>query len=469
MLVFYLREVPVFYAYLTATGFFPTLRAPLLAQSLILKQTLPVVTGVTSVQGSLPKNHRLMLPPKPFGQLNNLLHRACVTLFATTCVASVVLASDDEPKPARSDGGEPVWLSKPGPWGELEIRSIYLEAPDYLVAGLKQPNSTTAWNFPGASEAWLAALFTRAGLPEEVQAQLLNPQRILIHEGVWTLFADPSLLMALTLEQRSVIYKELATSPLNPMHVSPAYVPANNAEDWLSDAHLSDDQKQTVRKLLWKDHDMLAFSDVSILLAATQSDREVAKIFKFMTRVRSLVVNLKLSSHADWKPLAQYWTDEGREVESLPLLVSATERESMKSIDITHLLPPIARAHLYTFPSVDSGAEGRLPDCQWTALNFFNSVPHDYYLDARLTAARLHEAYEVVEGSWRYGDVLEFTNPQGDAVHACVYIADNIVLTKNGEGMIKPWVLMWLANVKKLYLREPGFRITGYRLKPSAS
>jgi len=412
-----------------------------------------------------------MLIPRPFGPFHTFRNLTRAATTAIACMASTVFALDaqDEPKPARMDGGEPVWTSKPGPWGELEIRSIYLEAPDYLVAGLKQPNSTTAWNFPGASEAWLTALFTRAGLSTDLQAQLLNPQRILIHEGVWTLFADPSLLMGLTVEQRSVIYEELAASPLNPMHASPAYVVANNADDWLADAHLSDEQKQTVRKLLWKDHDMLAFSDVSILLAETKSDAEVARIFKFMTRVRSLVVNLKLSSRMDWKPLAQYWTDEGREIESLPLIISAAERDSMKSIDLTHLLPPIARARLYTFPSLDSGAEGRLPDCQWTALNFFNSTPHDYFLDARLTAARLREAYETVDGTWRYGDVLEFTNPQGDAVHACVYLADNIVFTKNGEGMIKPWVLMWLADVKKLYLREPGMRITGYRLRPSAS
>ena len=382
----------------------------------------------------------------------------------------LVLAADDrdEPKPSRADAGEPVWLSRPGPWGDLEIRSIYLEAPDYLVAGLKQPNSTTAWHFPGASDASLTVLFERAALPKEVQTQLLNPQRILIHEGVWTLFADPALLMAMTIEQRSVIYKELATSTLNPMHASPAYVVSNNADDWLREARLSDEEKHTVKQLLWKDGDLLAFSDVSILLNECKTDAEVTRIFKFMTRVASLVVNLKLPSGVDCKPLAQYWTDEGRVVDSLPLLVSAAERNSMKSIDVTHLLPAMARRRLYTFPSIESAAEGRLPDCQWTSLNFFNSTPHQYYLDARLTGARIREAYEPVEGPYRFGDVLEFLNAQGDAVHACVYVADNIVFTKNGDGMIKPWVLMWLADVKKLYLREPDFKIAGFRLKASA-
>ena len=131
-------------------------------------------------------------------------------------------------------------------------------------------------------------------------------------------------------------------------------------------------------------------------------------------------------------------------------------------------LPPMARTYLYTFPTLESGAEGRLPDCQWTSLNFFHSTPHDYFLDARLTAARLNEAYETVEGPYRYGDVLEFIDGRGDAQHACVFLADNIVFTKNGEGMIKPWVLMWLADVKKLYQRQ-DCKVVAYRMKTSAS
>ncbi|MDB6116228.1 MAG: hypothetical protein JWO08_9 [Verrucomicrobiaceae bacterium] len=411
-----------------------------------------------------------MLHSRPFGLFYTRFFLGLFALFVNAALAADTGTADDkeEPVPARFEQGEPVWVSRSGPWGELEVRSLYLEAPDSLVAGLKQPNSTTSWNFPGASEDTLTALFVRAGLPSDMRAQLLNPQHILIHEGVWTLFIDPELLLALTQDQRSVIYRELSASSLNPMHAAPAYVVAENPEDWLSDAHITDEQKKMVRQLLWKDYDMLAFSDVSILLAGAKTDAEIAKVFKFMTRVRSLMVTLKLSPGSDPKPLAEYWTAEGRETECLPLILSATERQGMGSIDLTHLLPPMARTYLYTFPTLESGAEGRLPDCQWTALNFFHSTPHDYFLDARLTATHLTEAYETVEGPYRYGDVLEFIDGRGDAQHACVFLADNIVFTKNGEGMIKPWIMMWLADVKKLYQRE-DCRVVAYRMKPSAS
>ncbi len=370
-----------------------------------------------------------------------------------------------EPEPSQVEGGEPVWISHPGPWGELEVRSLYLEAPDSLVAGLKQPSSTTAWNFPGGSEASIREVFSRAGLAAETITYLLDPQRILLHEGVWTVFADSMIVEALTTDQRSAIYTELARTPLNHMHQNPAYVVGNNADDWLREAHLSDTQKETVKKLLWHDGDLLAFSDVSVLLAEAHTDAEVRQVFKFMTRVRTLVVDVKLSHGQEAEAQARYWTADGRLKDNQPLLSSLEERSSMKAIDLTHLLPAMARRRIYTFPSVESAAQGRLPDCQWTSVNFFNSIPQDYFLDARITGAHLKEAYDTVQAPYQYGDILEFIDAHGNAMHACVYIADDIVFTKNGDGMIKPWLLMWLSNVENLYMRDPGMHITGYRLK----
>lgn len=373
-----------------------------------------------------------------------------------------------EPQPATIGEAGPVWHSRPGPWGSLDIRGIYLEAPDGRVDGLRQPSSTTGWNFPGASEASLTALFEAAGLSKEDQARLLNPSRILQHEHVLTLFPEPAILTGMTLAQRSVIYSELAKSTLNPMHESPAYVTGNRVDDWLHQAQLTDPQKDMLHQLLWKDGDLLAFSDVSLLLTLATSDAEVLHIFKFMTRVRALVVHLNLPQGADLQPLAHYWTASGLSIEGLPLLTSeAASGQPSCSIDITHLLPPIPRRLLYTYPTLASAASGRLPDCQWTAFNFFNAEPHEYYLDSRLTVARLREAYEPVEPPFKYGDILELVTKDGDAVHGCVYIADDIVFTKNGDGMIRPWVLMWLSDVENLYLREAGMKIIGRRLKPA--
>jgi len=46
-----------------------------------------------------------------------------------------------------------------------------------------------------------------------------------------------------------------------------------------------------------------------------------------------------------------------------------------------------------------------------------------------------------------------------------VYVADDIVFTKNGDSVLAPWVLMQLQDVESIYRRSPSTRIQGYRLK----
>ena len=123
------------------------------------------------------------------------------------------------------------------------------------------------------------------------------------------------------------------------------------------------------------------------------------------------------------------------------------------------------RQRAYTFPEIGLGLKGRFPDCHWTSLNFFNIVPRDYFLDTRLAAAYLMENYAAVDASaYRFGDVLCFLDG-GEGLHTCVYVADDIVLTKNGDGILAPWVLMQVKDVDSIYRRSPSTRIQGYRLR----
>ena len=62
------------------------------------------------------------------------------------------------------------------------------------------------------------------------------------------------------------------------------------------------------------------------------------------------------------------------------------------------------------------------------------------------------------------GDILCFLDG-GEGLHTCVYIADDIVLTKNGDSILAPWVLMQVTDVEAIYRRSPETRIQGFRLK----
>jgi hypothetical protein len=361
---------------------------------------------------------------------------------------------------------EPVWHSHPGPWGDLEIHSIYLDAPDWLLATMPKPNSVPRWFFEGGTEAAMRELFTRAGLPEEMQNRLFDPQRMMMENGALVLFPKVEDLEAMTEAQRVAIYPVLAKSDLNEFHKDPVFISGGNIDDWLFQSGLTQELQQVVRKMAWHRGKALVFSDVRTLLNHAHSDAELQQIFKVMTRVRTLVVELKLPPGADVKPLIDYWSADGHSIDIIPMLKATAARDNITKLDITHLMPPIGRRRLYTYPTLDLIARGRMPDCHWTSLNFFSSTAHDYYLDTRLASENVKANYMEIQPPYKFGDMLFVQNDAGAVIHSCIFVADDIVFTKNGENPVTPWILMWLDDVKSLYMNGPEWHVQGYRLKP---
>lgn len=108
---------------------------------------------------------------------------------------------------------------------------------------------------------------------------------------------------------------------------------------------------------------------------------------------------------------------------------------------------------------------GRMPDCHWTSLNFFNHYARQYFLDTRLAADHVLNSYDRVAPPYEFGDVLMFLDAHGQAIHSCVYLADDIVYTKNGENLVSPWLLMKLDDVKSIYFPVNEGSVQGFRIK----
>jgi hypothetical protein len=50
-----------------------------------------------------------------------------------------------------------------------------------------------------------------------------------------------------------------------------------------------------------------------------------------------------------------------------------------------------------------------------------------------------------------FGDVMLLRDAKTEPLHMCVYIADDIVFTKNGAHYFQPWALMRYADVLARY------------------
>jgi hypothetical protein len=392
-------------------------------------------------------------------------HRCGVNLLAVPVIGwlamTVAFAGSATQEPA-------VYEAKPGPWGQIEYSYIYLEAPEHLLTHFTIPNTTPAWRFTSATETSLKALFTKAGLATEVQAQLLEKQQPVEKDII--IYPPLEILEALLPKSRAVIYTELARNPENAYHVNPVMIASGTVDQWLEDTGWRDELKTKFRQLCYPRGSGTAFSDLRAILGYARSDTETQDIFKTLTRTRALVARLKIEPNSDLAKIADYWGMDDRNRDSRPMLQSLMECGEPVKIDLVHLLPPLARMLLYTYPPMDLAIGGRMPDCHWTSLNFFNFSPRTYFLNTRLATSHVLENYTKVEAPYRFGDVLFFvTEKEGNAFHSCTFIADDIVYTKNGENVLSPWILTRLGDLKSTYLKDIAGRIQGYRIKPTAS
>ena len=147
------------------------------------------------------------------------------------------------------------------------------------------------------------------------------------------------------------------------------------------------------------------------------------------------------------------------------MLLSELTTNGNDLLDATQLLPSLPRRYLYTFYSGDVPIVGTLPNCPWTSRHFFNTTPLDYHRDPRLATLHVSEDYNPVAEPYMFGDVLMFISRPSTPMHSCVYIADDIVYTKNGQSAACPWILMKLSDVKRIYSRTQPITIQGCRLK----
>jgi hypothetical protein len=363
---------------------------------------------------------------------------------------------------------ETVVQSQPGPWGKLEYFHVYLEAPPYLVEKFPLPNTQTRWIFNTSTSETLEDVLGRCGMTAEEITALTTAPGKLEQNGKVYFFPPRPLVEALTSETRARVYKLLSRLPENEFYAEPVLFASGNIEQWFAGTKLKPSLLDLVKKLSYLRGDIVAFSDLAILISEAGSESEAREILKAMTRTRSLIVKLLLDSTTDFPTMLKYWTTglNTRRKDAQPMLESVVAVQGAEKLDLMHMLPALPRKLLLTYPDFSLGLDGLFPDCHWTSLNFFNYKEQAYLLDARLATTAVLERFGMIDAPYKFGDIIFFLdNERGDAFHSCVYIADDIVFTKNGRNLLSPWILMKLDEVKKIYLHDGNGHIQGFRNK----
>lgn len=308
-----------------------------------------------------------------------------------------------------------------------------------------------------------------AGLNEGTVDHLLKDCRIQSMNDVVIRPDAPTLLQVLP-EVRSSLYKILASIPGNRFQSMPYYVPGNDPSALFGNGSKFHGRVASVmKKLCYHRNGFTYFSDPEAILAMLTSDEERREFLQNLTSQRVVFLRLLVRPGSDIDKPLNYWalSMAGVLLKDLrPLFEAQQELSSGGSVSILYLLPKLAREKLFTSPIPPSSGQERLPDCHWTALNFFNATPDPRMADNDYAAKFISENYYQVAKSGVAGDLVLLLDDHNKVIHSSVYIAGDVVFTKNGINYAQPWVLMHekdlvgtfsgLDPVKVAYFRRKG-------------
>jgi hypothetical protein len=355
--------------------------------------------------------------------------------------------------------------SSVGRWGHLTKRPIVISPPVEYVPRNWGPREPTLWHVPVATHDELTALLASTGMRVEDVGRLRATARPHGRAGGFVLRPGAEFVRGLAPDVRARLYAHLAGSDLNVDQQTAFRFFGRSPAAWLGGA-VSPQTLSRVEPFIYQHGDFLYFADAETVRAELEDQEELQRLAKALYRQATLLVTLRIEDPRDVPAIAEYWGRGGRRTDVRPLLESIAGGDSSRSIDISHLLPTLAREHLYRYPrvSIADYEKPLLANCLWTALNFFNPQPDDRLLDVQVALEHLKRDYYIVHDEHQLGDVVAFTDRAGHLFHAAVYLADGLVFGKNGATPMAPWSILPLERIKGHYVEDSdNWQVTFHR------
>jgi len=356
-----------------------------------------------------------------------------------------------------------------GPWGNLQEWNIRTEQPLEYSAFENIDRNGPFWSFGNLTSPQIRNLLIQGGCTED-QVDGLISSRIPSPSGDLILKPDDEFLLSLDPGVRSKLYLILSRYPNNHLQATPYFIAGGDPSVLFDVSHDSNSQAiALMKKLLYTRNGYTYFSDPEVILRHLPSKQEQAEFIQSLTSQNTVLLRLLVRPDSDIDKPLNYWTlsmNEVRMKDLRPMLESQKRLPEGGSISILYLLPPLAREKLFTSPLPPRPGEKVLQDCHWTALNFFNPVPDPRMSDNDYASRFIKEHYSEIASPGVPGDLVLLLDDQNRVVHSSVYIADDIVFTKNGVNYAQSWVLMHVKDmigsfsaidpVKMVYYRRNG-------------
>lgn len=360
-----------------------------------------------------------------------------------------------------------------GRWGKLRVRELTLEAPDAHVALCEELDtwkSGTEWEFH-CDIGRVTQILRDSGLRGNIVTTLTNPPFVKYRIGTTTILPPDDLLLALTPRMRSRLYPQIGLPVReNKFQNATPFISGGFTRMTEIPSGLSAQTVDLINHLTYsKSGGGLFFSDLKFALSKAANDDERVRIAKSIGREISHHAWLELSESSDREAILAYWRAGEKNQAGRTTLEAILENPKITRLDLVHILPPLPKRMINTYPDREEGLGNEMPDCFATAFSFFANSLSPRLLDSESVAEIYKERYDRATAPWQFGDLLMIQAPDGQWIHACNYIAGEILFTKNGRSNNRPWVFQPINEVLSSYLVDQGIQAFFFRLKPGFS
>jgi hypothetical protein len=373
-----------------------------------------------------------------------------IPVLAVGLVAGMVVShhSSRPPGPGLDAGAIPL---KPGPWGNLEYVPIEIAPPDELLPVREWESHGLEWVFENYTRDKLEQLLVSLNVPPDLRKEMLDDKHLTTLPNGLSMKPSPDAVFALSPGARLGIYKVLAESGLN--------------DSFRVTIRLEDVEAQSEKWGVTRES-LTLFKNASVpykkylvcyafpyVLARTADYSQKEKLFKAISRQKTMLLRLHVTANSDIGALNTYWGKAVWSTDVSAIFDSLSHLPGGSWLDVVELLPPLPASLIYTYAIPQNPMTGAVvrQDCHWTSLNFFRDPPDNQFGDTAYVTQKLTTEYFPISSDPRYGDVVMFLTPDSHGIHSAVFIADNIAFTRNGNGSCNPWMLSTIEELTDLY------------------
>lgn len=365
---------------------------------------------------------------------------------------------------ASSADGEQHAIRRAGPWGVIETTPITMMPPPEYIQESLPVSPARAWYFAGSEKPPLDDLFRAAGLTDGQRDSLWKT----CHEGSANAFVcspDDAFVRDLVPDARAHLYTRLGLDERNIEQDSAFRFSGPSVQAWLAEGGLRQDLVTTVERLAYRNHDYWMFADLRLVDPLVQGVEERTRLLRTLAADQTYLVRLRVDAESNIDEVSAYWGRGGRAQQVRPIIEALSHVPGGASLGIRALLPPFAQTRLSTYQSPTLDPIERQRDCHWTTMNFFATQPDDAFLgNPDMLVEKLKTDYYPVFGNFQLGDVVLFM-AGNNLFHSAVYIADDILFTKNGPNPSNPWMFARLQEVTEYYPQAESVHVAYYRRK----